>query len=346
MQKWKKIMLIIAAIVAVALIIVGIIQSSMNHNTSEKDNRVTLERLDSISKRLSDIWLELEKIDAEIAEREYQKDNLISEQTKLNDEASALFMSMMTPEMFEQKPEMFPEWHMDVEPTGCEGPYQEEFRLLADGYNTDVAVAIEHLKLLWCEDEALDIWNRFASYKCDWIWCDPNDWWEPGKLTEDWTNQVMPAVTWADSHQRFKDLAIAYGLDPSKIWEVENHYGITEGVVLCITIAETSWGKFGAGNWNIWNVGNNDRGDRVSFALADTGLEKIGQTLTNQFLSNKKTLWCLSNWHHCEEPTDNGKRYATSSPETSWAWEPNMVACLDTIYGQWTTDPSTFNIRR
>jgi len=48
-------MLIVAAIVAVALIIVGIIQSSMNHNTSEKDNRVTLERLDSISKRLSDI---------------------------------------------------------------------------------------------------------------------------------------------------------------------------------------------------------------------------------------------------------------------------------------------------
>jgi hypothetical protein len=42
----------------------------------------------------------------------------------------------MTPEMF------------NVEPTGCEGPYQEEFRLLADGYNTDVDVAIEHLKLL------------------------------------------------------------------------------------------------------------------------------------------------------------------------------------------------------
>lgn len=287
MQRWKKIMLIIAAIVAVALIIVGTIQSSMNHNSSEKDNRMSLERLDSISKRLSDIWLELEKIDAEIAEKEYQKDNLISEQTQLNDEASAIFMSMMTPEMLTL----------------------EDFPI-----------------------DTLEEWNE--------------DWWEPGKLTEDWTNQVMPDVTWADSHQRFKDLAIAYGLDPSKIWEVENHYGITEGVVLCITIAETSWGKFGAGQWNIWNVGNNDRGDRVSFALADTGLEKIGQTLTNQFLWNKKTLWCLSNRHHCEEPTDNGKRYATSSPETSWAWEPNMVACLDTIYGQWTTDPATFNIRR
>jgi len=320
MQKWKKIMLIIAAIVAVALIIVGSIQSLMNHNASEKDNKVTLERLDSISKRLSDIWLELEKIDAEIAEREYQKDNLISEQTKLNDEASALFMSMMTPEMLTPKESTwvvacFGCSHYDADTNSCI-EWDKRSRRCEANFPTDT----------------LEEWNE--------------DWWEPGKLTEDWTNQVMPDVTWADSHQRFKDLAIAYGLDPSKIWEVENHYGITEGVVLCITIAETSWGKFGAGKWNIWNVGNNDRGDRVSFALADTGLEKIGQTLTNSLLWGHKTLWCLSNWHHCEEPADNGKRYATSSPETSWAWEPNMVACLDTIYGQWTTDPTTFNIRR
>lgn len=289
MNTWKKLTLIIAAIVAVALLTVGLIQSYKNQNASEKDNRVTLERLDSISKRLSDIWLELEKIDAEIAEKEYQKDNLISEQTKLNDEASALFLNLVTPEFVQSIEEI--EW-------------------------------------------------------CDWIGCDPNEdeEWQPGQLTEDGTNQVMPETNWDTAHERFKQIAYAYWLDPSKIWEVENHYGITEGVVLCITIAETSWGKFGAGTANIWNVWNNDRGDRVNFALADTGLEKIWQTLTNQYLWGHNTLWCLSNWHHCEEPTDNGKRYATSSPETSWAWEPNMVACLWQIYGE-NINPATFNIR-
>lgn len=307
--------MVVAALIVVALLLYLIIPS-----TSSKDNKESLERLDAISQRLSDIGLRMEVLDAEIAEREYEKDNLISEQTKLNDEASVIFMSMMTPEMLTPKESTwvvacFGCSHYDADTNSCI-EWDKRSRRCEANFPTDT----------------LEEWNE--------------DWWEPGKLTEDWTNQVMPDVTWADSHQRFKDLAIAYGLDPSKIWEVENHYGITEGVVLCITIAETSWGKFGAGNWNIWNVGNNDRGDRVSFALADTGLEKIGQTLTNQFLWNKKTLWCLSNWHHCEEPTDNGKRYATSSPETSWAWEPNMVACLDTIYGQWTTDPSTFNIRR
>ena len=330
MAQWKKITLVIATIVAVGLFIAGL--SSLNQNASEKDNRATLERLDQISKRLSDIWLELEKVENEIVEKEYQRDNLISEQTKLNDEAAALFMSMMTPEMFNEV-----DW--------CELPYNREFDLLADWYNTDVDLAVEHLNLLWCEEEALDIATRFASYKnqCDWIGCDPNEW-QPWQLTEDGSNQVMPETNWDTPHERFKQIAYAYWLDPSKIWEVENHYGITEGVVLCITIAETSWGKFWAGTANIWNVWNNDRGDRVNFALADTGLEKIWQTLTNQYLWGHNTLWCLSNWHHCEEATDNGKRYATSSPETSWAWEPNMVACLSQIYGE-DINTATFNIR-
>ena len=96
--------MVVAALIVVALLLYLIIPS-----TSSKDNKESLERLDAISQRLSDIGLRMEVLDAEIAEREYEKDNLISEQTKLNDEAAALFMSMMTPEMFEQKPEMFPE---------------------------------------------------------------------------------------------------------------------------------------------------------------------------------------------------------------------------------------------
>ena len=181
-----------------------------------------------------------------------------------------------------------------------------------------------------------------------WIWNEPSlesSEWQPWQLTEDWTNQVMPPTTWNNSHERFKSLANAYGLNPSAIREVENHYGITEGVILCITIAETSWGKFGAGEWNIWNVWNTDSNPRGnSYSNLWASLDAIGRTLTNRYLGKKQTLGCLSNRHHCEEVNDNWARYATSSPETSWAREPNMVACLSQIYG--TVDPSTFNIRR
>ena len=177
-----------------------------------------------------------------------------------------------------------------------------------------------------------------------WIW---NWTWErePGQLTEDWTNQVMPPISGDDSHERFKSLSNAYGLNPSAIREVENHYWIKEWIILCITIAETSWGKFGAGEWNIWNVGNTDSNPRWnSYSNLWASLDAIWRTLTNKNLWKKQTLGCLSNRHHCEEVNDNGMRYATSSPETSGAREPNMVACLSQIYG--TVDPSTFSIRR
>lgn len=182
-----------------------------------------------------------------------------------------------------------------------------------------------------------------------WIWNEPSldesSEWQPWQLTEDWTNQVMPTTTWDNSHERFKSLANAYGLNPSAIREVENHYGITEGVILCITVAETSWGKFGAGEWNIWNVWNTDSNPRGnSYSNLWASLDAIGRTLTNRYLGKKQTLGCLSNRHHCEEVNDNWARYATSSPETSGAREPNMVACLSQIYG--TVDPSTFSIRR
>lgn len=165
--------------------------------------------------------------------------------------------------------------------------------------------------------------------------------WYPWKLTEDGDHQEMPVVMMANwSHEAFKELASAYGIDASKIWQVENHYWIKEWVILCITIAETSGGWRWYGQTNPWNVGNNDRWDRVQYAFFETWLEKIGQTLTNKNLWRKQTLGCLSNAGSCVEPWDNGMRYATSES----TWQKNMTACLSTIY--WKIDPSSFSIRR
>jgi len=165
---------------------------------------------------------------------------------------------------------------------------------------------------------------------------------EPWKLIEDelWLHQEMPPIEKETEHERFKELAAAYSIDASKIWTVENHYWIKEWVILCITIAETSWGWRGYWQANPWNVGNNDRWDRIQYAFYETWLEKIGQTLTNKYLWKKQTLWCLSNAGSCSENGDNGSRYATSDGSR----EKNMRACLGVIYG--TINPSTFSIRR
>ena len=164
--------------------------------------------------------------------------------------------------------------------------------------------------------------------------------WYPWKLTEDWSQQEMPVIQSTLEHNRFIELSELYWLDASMIWEVENHYWIKEWVVLCITIAETSWGNRWAWGKNIWSVGSNDRGDRPTYALMESWLEAIWKTLTNKYLGSKKTLWCLSNAGSCTESWDNGKRYATSEGSR----QKNMSACLSTIY--WTINPSEFNIRR
>lgn len=167
-----------------------------------------------------------------------------------------------------------------------------------------------------------------------------NEEWTPWQLNESGDAQQMPVIESTTEHERFKELANTYGLNPSTIWEVENHYWIKEGVILCITVAETSGWNRGYGWKNIGSVGSNDRWDRPTYALMEAWLEAIGKTLNNQYLGSKKTLGCLSNAGSCKESNDNGKRYATSESSR----EKNMVACLSTIY--WSINAGEFGIRR
>ena len=139
--------------------------------------------------------------------------------------------------------------------------------------------------------------------------------------------------------QPCSNCSLEYGKKRITAW-VENRYGIKEWVILCITVAETSGWHRGYWQGNIWNVGNNDRGDRVTFAFLETWLEKIWQTLNNRYLGSIQTLGCLSNGGSCQARDNNSHRYATSNGN----WERNMVACLSKIYG--TVDAKTFSVRR
>lgn len=169
--------------------------------------------------------------------------------------------------------------------------------------------------------------------------------WTPWQLTEDGDHQLMPPISESisDSHERFKEMAAAYGLDASKIWTLEEYYWLTEWLALCLIISETSWWHRGYGTSscnNLGNVWNNDRGNRVCYAFMETWLEKVWMTLTNSNLWRIQTLGCLSNAWSCQSWDDRWYRYATSN----WNWQKNMVACLSQIY--WSINPATFNIRQ
>jgi len=278
--------------------------------------QLDLQKLDEISTRLAYITERQEVLSWEIYEREMEYFYLNSEAIRLNEEATEIFINNIL-------------WKETEEPkTQCDALIEQE---------------LENIKL-WIQTKEWFI-GLVAWAWCEYDWPFPETEWYPGKLTEDGSNQEMPELTWTTSHERFKELMSDYWLDPKVIREVEEHYGITEWVIWCITIAETSWGKNWAWVKNIWNVWNTDSNPRwQSYSNLWASLDAIGRTLVNKNLWKKQTLGCLSNWHHCEEANDNGMRYATSSPETSGAREPNMVVCLSDIYG-YEINPSTFNIR-
>ena len=191
-------------------------------------------------------------------------------------------------------------------------------------------------QIMWIEAEidSLKEWKAESETETAWT----AELREPWMLNESWDAQLMPEIVADTEHEKFKKLAEAYWLNASQIWNVENHYWIKEWVVLCITVAETSWGNRWYGGKNIGSVGSNDRWDRPTYALMESWLEAIGKTLNNRYLGRTQTLWCLSNAGHCNENITS--RYATSDGN----WERNMVACLSTIY--WTINPATFSIRR
>lgn len=170
--------------------------------------------------------------------------------------------------------------------------------------------------------------------------------WYPWELNQSWNAQEMPVLTSTESHQRFIELCEKYNLPADIIWHTENYYGLKEGTILCVSIAETSWGKpwtyWEPWCWNYWNVGNNDRGHRRCFPNQWAWLAAIWQTLKNDNLKNNQTISCLNWAWECIEPNATWKRYSTWK---SWNRERNVIWCFYSIY-QEKINPKTFNLHQ
>lgn len=268
---------------------------------------------------IEDIINKIEINEQKILDLEMKKETLIKENEELELDLYKRFWLMRKKIEEEKETEINKEW--------CDNALNTSLKLIND-WVSSIEDQRTIMKEEWCDESYK---QKMQNNLSEWI---------PGKLTEDWSHQEMPELTWTTSHERFKELAYAYWLDPSLIWKVEDHYRIKEWVILCITIAETSWWNRWYGKQNIWSVGSNDRWDRPVYALMESWLEAIWKTLNNQYLGWHTTLGCLSNAWSCREQNDNWKRYATSKN----SWEANMVACLSDIYEP--INPETFNIRR
>lgn len=137
--------------------------------------------------------------------------------------------------------------------------------------------------------------------------------------------------------ERADDFLSRYGVGIYRelaFWEdVVKDTNIDRDVSICIAFAESTLWKYLTTSNNIWNVWNNDRGDRIGYGWAFAWARMIPLTLNNQFLWNYHTIKQLSRYGN-----EDGKIYA-SSPINR---QTNVLKCLSQIKGYYVPEDFPF----
>lgn len=130
-------------------------------------------------------------------------------------------------------------------------------------------------------------------------------------------------------HQMWVDQALIWNIDPS--------------VVMCIWLAESGLWRNLTTWYNVWNVWNNDRWDRVSYSSAKDGIYAIVRTLNNKYFKNVNRLDMLSwAWRiasNLPECSPSSPCYATDPRY----WHPNVITCLSHL--KWRIVEDNYNFR-
>ena len=143
-----------------------------------------------------------------------------------------------------------------------------------------------------------------------------------------------PGTMWAWFASEWENLTFGVYKELDFWNSVVDWTNIDRDVVICIWVAESTLGKYLTTSNNIWNVGNNDRWDRVAYNTPYAGARLIPLTLNNQHLGKYHTINQLSRYGN-----PDWKIYA-SSPIN---WQTNVMKCLSKI--KWYTVPEDFPFR-
>ena len=148
----------------------------------------------------------------------------------------------------------------------------------------------------------------------------------------------LQIMEWNTVDERAQRLLNGYGVGVYRdldFWNsVVEWTNIDRDVVICIWVAESTLWRYLTTSNNIWNVGNNDRWDRVAYDTPYAGARLIPLTLNNQHLWHYHTINQLSRYGNAD-----WKIYA-SSPIN---WQRNVMKCLSKI--KWYTVPEDFPFR-
>lgn len=195
---------------------------------------------------------------------------------------------------------------------------------------------LSYINYQWLPSKYRDKYN--ADYK-------HKNWYD---YSEQSSNTKLFKLEWDNEVERQKYLISKYAIWAFNNWQmwIEEalDWSIDPSLVMCIWLAESWLGKNLTTAYNIWNVWNNDRGDRKWFDNARQWVYSIIYTLNNKYLWRynsiaqlswawRKETWllgCRETWEFC---------YATDVNH----WHNNVKRCLTHL--KWTYVPDNYNFR-
>ncbi len=146
-------------------------------------------------------------------------------------------------------------------------------------------------------------------------------------------SKLSEGITGATIAQRREQFLQKYAIDEFKdiaLWQkAQSGTNVDIDVGICIGFAESGLGHNLSSKWNVGNVGNNDRGNRIAFDSPQDGARAIFKALTNPFLGKYWRLDQLSRYGN-----DDSHIYA-SDPIN---WQKNVTRCLSVIKGHIVDD--------
>lgn len=152
--------------------------------------------------------------------------------------------------------------------------------------------------------------------------------------------EVRFSLKWDTEEDRQKYLLKTYATPDFQNWDMwvdsalENK--IDPSFLMCVGLAETTLGNHLKTAYNIGNIGNTDSGSVYVFNGPAEGLDWMGRTFNNKFLSQYSRVSDLSRWGNEKWPI-----YASSNAN----WHNNIIRCLGAMKGKYVEDDYNFRIK-
>ncbi len=161
-------------------------------------------------------------------------------------------------------------------------------------------------------------------------------------------NAKMFKLVWKDEIERQKYLLSTYANSAFNNWQMwvdeSLAWNIDPSLSMCIWLAESWLGTNLTTKYNIWNVWNNDRWDRVWYDSARSWISAMIYTLNNRYHKNTNRLDMLSGaWRKISNlPSCKDKWQYCYATDTRY-WHPNVIKCLSHL--KWYLVPNDYNFR-